>query len=270
MTADDYEPPASDRLLEIIDQLCAGWQDFLAGSGREFISPRDTNRLLTAPLVMALASHVTELGIAVAALVRGGSSGLTVMPLVRAMYESAITGQWIAQLPDAAMAFINEDARSREALAKDLPHARGRTFRESVDVIRRQIVPKLTTSSEAQARAFKQRCLDLEVGGVDAYIYYRVASSLTHPSVLVADRYLESVDGILRIGARANDIGDAWIFLASASVVWAQMAANYCDPHRTRRSILRAIGRELGIEPELKPSAAAWSRASARKQTRQA
>ncbi|MDQ1178661.1 DUF5677 domain-containing protein [Rhodococcus sp. SORGH_AS_0301] len=270
MSTYEHTPPTRERLLEIVDELCSGWNQFLAVPDQQFARPRDADEPAAAALVMALSSHVTELGSGVLTLARSGSSGMTLMPLVRAAYESAITAHWLAQLPDAAPAFINEDARNRKAIVRELPNARGQGFRDSVDAISRQIVPRLSTSSDAQARNFEGRCHDLDLAGVDAYLYYRAASSLTHPSILVADQYLRSIDSELYVSAHAQNMGDAWIFVTAAALVWAQMAANYCDPQRTRRTTLRRIGRELGIEPELALSPAARARTTGVKRPRTA
>lgn len=269
MTISTQSTPSRERLLELIDELWDGWNWFLHRDPNQLCRPRDTEHPLTTAVVMALASQVTETARSVAALVRAEMSDLTLLPLVRTAYETAITAHWLAKVPDATAAFINEDARTRRALIQDLPKARSPTFRESVDSIRRQIVPEQPTSSAAPARHFKEMCNDFEVAGMDAYIYYRAACALVHPSVLVADQYLEQDgDGVIVHGAASHQ-GDAWIFLATASMVWGQMAANYCDPARTRRSDLRRIGRELGISAHLELSEAAYQRLADEKQSRQ-
>lgn len=254
-----------ERLLAILDELWDGWNDFLYRDGGQLSRPRDAEHPMTAAIVMALASQVSELSRAVATLARADMGDLTMLPLVRTSYETAITAHWLAQVPDATNAFINEDSRSRKALSLHLPNAQSETFRESVESIRRRIVAAQPTSSGTPARQFSAMCDDLELAGVDAYIYYRCACALVHPSVLVADQFLEIDEKDLVVNGASKPMGDAWIFLATASVVWAQMAANYCDPARTRRNTLRRIGRELGISPVLTISGAASRRLAAEK-----
>jgi hypothetical protein len=250
MDSADYVAPTRDRLIEINDALRDGWNHHLYADQGEVNLPRAAEHPMTAAIVLALTSQVTETSAAAITLIRSGAAELVVMPLVRTAYETALTAHWLAQVPDATPAFINEDVRSRRSLAKDLPKARGETFRASVASVERQTIPKLTTGSAVQARNFRDMCVDLDQAGMDAYIYYRLACALVHPSVMVADQYLEKgTDEDIIVRGSSHPQGDAWLFLATASVVWAQAAANFCDKNRTRRSELRKFAKELGIPP---------------------
>ena len=129
--------------------------------------PHAAEHPMTAAIVLALTSQVTETSAAAITLIRSGAAELVAMPLVRTAYENALTAHWLTQVPDATPAFINEDVRSRRNLAKDLPEARGETFRASVVSFERQITPKLTTGSAVQARNFRDMCVDLDPAGMD-------------------------------------------------------------------------------------------------------
>lgn len=265
MNESTVTPPTRARLLELVDELYEGWNRFLFADGGELSKPRDAEHPMTAAVVLALTSHVTETARAVTTLFKSGADDLVVIPLVRTAYETALTAHWLAQVPDATAAFINEDARSRKSLLLDLPKARGAVFRGSVAAIQRHVVPPLNTKSASQARSFAQMCEDLNQAGVDAYIYYRVACGLTHPSVLVADQYLErrtAQDIVVR--GSSHPQGDVWLFLTASSVVWAQAAANFCDTARTRRNTLRRYSRELGIPPFLEVASSVGLRLSKR------
>ncbi len=188
------------------------------------------------------------------------------MPLVRQAFECAITAHWIAQVPDGMQAFASEHTRKRTALVADLRRARSETFRTGADKVAAHVLPELPSKSSGPARNFNQMCDDLALAGVDAYVYYRLASEQSHPSVFVADQYLESADkdGIVLLTVPRATVADAgWLFLTAASVVWAQMAVNYCDPERRRRNELRAVARKLQIKAELTLSDAAWKRLNA-------
>lgn len=55
-----------------------------------------------------------------------------------------------------------------------------------------QVLPVQQSKSTAQARNFSQMCGDLALAGVDAYVYYRLASEQSHPSMLVVDQYFDN------------------------------------------------------------------------------
>ncbi|WP_281033090.1 DUF5677 domain-containing protein [Nocardia jiangxiensis] len=212
--------------------------------------------------MVGLASHVTALARAVVTLLDHSANELVAMPLIREAFEGAITAHWLTQVPDGMQAFAAEYERKRTALATDLQRAQSAPFRAGANMVAAQVLPVKPSKSTSQARNFSQMCEDLALAGVDAYVYYRLASEQSHPSMLVVDQYFDNgKDGIeLRIVPRTTVADSGWLFLTAASVVWAHMAVNYCDAPRRRRSELRAIARRLQIEPELKLSDAAWNR----------
>ncbi|MCX0269193.1 hypothetical protein NLM24_00365 [Nocardia zapadnayensis] len=83
------------------------------------------------------------------------------------------------------------------------------------------VLPVLPSKSISQARNFGQMCDDLALARLDAYVYYRLASEQSHPSMLVVDQYFDNgKDGIeLRLVPRTTVVDSGWLFLTAASVV---------------------------------------------------
>ncbi|WP_280188141.1 MULTISPECIES: DUF5677 domain-containing protein [Nocardia] len=262
MTAQVPDVMTREQIAAVITDLRHSWNQFHA-TDLDLSVPRDATALSVTACVLGLASHVTALAGTVVTVLDQSSNELVAMPLVRQAFECAITAHWLAQVPDGMQAFASEHTRKRNALVADLRRARSEAFRTGADKVAAHILPETPSKSGGPARNFNQMCDDLSLAGVDAYVYYRLASEQAHPSVLVADQYLESADkdGIVLLTVPRTTVADSgWLFLTAASTVWAQMAVNYCDPERRRRNELRAIARKLQIKAELTLSDAAWKR----------
>ncbi|WP_434177122.1 DUF5677 domain-containing protein [Brachybacterium conglomeratum] len=199
---------------------------------------------------MAYATHVPETA---RLIIEYLPDRLTVAhaPLIRSIFEKTMTLAWVDEVDDGAEALMTEEARQRRNLARCLMEIGDA---ENAAMIRHQEDQELDTSSLAQGRYFEQ--LTKDIGLENAYTTYRVLSSLAHPSIQVADSYLDSEDGdqlFLRSRGRALSHGakDGWGYLIAMCLVWSGYVANYLDPNRTRRSELRRVARELGVLAEL-------------------
>lgn len=241
---------------DIVEGLIASWDELVGSPGFKAHSTgtgaRDGRSRTEAQtiLIMAYATHVHETA---RLLIDYLPDRLTVAhaPLIRSMFETTMTLAWVDEVDDSAQALMTEEARQRRNLARNL---RELGDAENAAKIRHQEDQELDTSSLAQARYFEQLAKDVGLEG--AYTTYRVLSGLAHPSIQVADSYLDAEDGdqlFLRSHARPLSHGtkDGWGHLIAMCLVWSGYVANYLDPHRTRRSELRRVARELGVSAEL-------------------
>ncbi|TRW46416.1 DUF5677 domain-containing protein [Georgenia yuyongxinii] len=199
-----------------------------------------------------LCAHVHELATAAVPLLVEGMSTVAT-PLVRSIYESALTAHWVAQAEDGGEAFVREDLRQRRNMRDTLGKAASETFRKGAEGIAHLDLEVSQTPDEDAARAFQKLCEDLEPGGTDAYAWYRFLSTMTHPSTLVTDQYLDEVDGELILSNRPkNPTVEVWMFLTVASMVWAGRAVTYMQRDSDdRRDYLRSVARQIGVEAEL-------------------
>lgn len=130
------------------------------------ITVRDVARM---ECVVGLARHIHETTRAVLLLLDSGHLNAAV-PLVRMVYECALTATWLIQSKDdeGIRAFLHEHARQRTGLQSTLKRAIAKTFREG-EVTGTNLEDFLESADNA--RRFDLICEDLEPGGTDAYIY---------------------------------------------------------------------------------------------------
>jgi hypothetical protein len=194
---------------------------------------------------------------------------LAAIPLVRSVYEFALTAQWTAQVSDAAEALINETYRQRDNTSKVMLETPVDLIRKAAATITGTGQLRLPTTSDTPGRIFRARCDDLTPGGPQAYLNYRLMSEYVHPGVIAADQYLteapETPLGVtLRLEPRQS-VGEAnamWAFFIAAGLVWAGRAVDFFDKRHLRRSELRTLASSLGIESALQPSETATKRRS--------
>lgn len=264
-------PSSSGTYLELEDVaaeirgLASSWENFLQSpDGLQALKgARDSPSAGTTATIIALASHTTDVATSAIDLIEDDKA-FVAMPLIRAAFESGLTAHWLAKVPDAIMAFVNAECRSRRNLVRTMKDAQNPLYRDRALALEKWIIADLDTKSGAPARNFSQLCDDFELAANDAYVLYRRASMFSHPSLSVADRYLDLHDNdgsriSIRSAPRAED-ARAWAHVLAASLIWAQMAANFSDSRKQRRSELRAVARRIGTPADLKLSGACWKR----------
>ena len=76
--------------------------------------------------------------------------------------------------------------------------------------------------------SFQAICEDLNPGGADAYVSYRVMSQMSHASAPFLDQYFEIAEdepiGVRRRSTPARPNQQAWAGIAACSLVWAGQA----------------------------------------------
>jgi hypothetical protein len=272
-----------DVLVEVARGLMDGWERFATASPEFTFGQRDRRpdegRFIS---VYGLAAHVHRIGEPALRMLADDLT-LEAIPLVRLMYESALTSVWLAQNEEGARAFMNKEMASRKAIAETLGKAEAAWMRRSASSIPGIDDPKFDSGSDAQARYFERLCDDLTPGGADAYVNYRLLSRLSHASPQLLDRYTYGgpdgdFEGLRVEPDRSRDSRELITFYAVASLIWAGTAVDYIDPARTRRSETRAAARRIGVPRDLHltpearrrvdASVAEWKREGSTKQRR--
>jgi len=224
--------------------------------------------------VVGLARHVHETARAGVLLLDAGHHNAAV-PLIRLMYECALTATWLVQSngDEGIRAFMHEYTRQQTSLQAQLRRAVSLTFRDNETEVADTNMERYVGSTD-NARRFDLICEDLAPGGADAYVYYKALSSLSHAGVPVVDLYFsapppgERVPPPRKVPSTALDEG-LLLFLADASMVWSGRAVSYISRSTTYRQMIRRVARELEITSELQLSDAYRKRhAKASKKTR--
>lgn len=248
-----------DRLKEIAETVIGNWSDYL-----ERGVTAEWDKIVSVASIYGIAMHNTNLLGLVSKLYADGTNPLLLVPQVRLVYESGITAQWIAQVGDAANAWISESRRQSKNLVEGLESSQHEHLRSVAEGIRRARVDYQDppSASKGVARRFDAICDDVGVGKDGSYQYYKLMCTYSHPSLDLSETYLETDSGPAGFRTRTEpDFGGGWIaYIAIIGTVWAQMAFQYHAKDRVFRNSLREIARELGVLVDLKPTGEAWKR----------
>lgn len=241
----------ADVNVESIDELLAGWTDFVDDPSTSLSEWRSRDEAQVVS-IMTLTAHVH----ATAMMLRPAlPHGLTVvhMPLVRSIFEATITVVWCDEVADAADALVNDGAHERRGLSQAL--AASCTMRDMAERVSDPQWGILPTSSTEQAKNMKKRCDDVALDG--AYAFYRMLSGLSHASIETIDAYLDSESFTpgqpMSVKSNPGPVtsSHAWTRLIACCLVWSGMVVNYLDPTRRRRDDLRRVARSLDTKPHL-------------------
>ncbi|MEI5583954.1 MULTISPECIES: DUF5677 domain-containing protein [unclassified Agromyces] len=254
----------ASELRELLDELLHAWE--AEGHPTEMSQPRarsgkpimkaDVARMLS---VVGLARHVHETARAIRALIDGDHRNAAV-PLVRQAYECALTATWLVQSEDhdGVKAFMHEYARQQFNLQSTLKRAIISTFRDGAGDVADTNLEDHDGSTD-NARHFQLICEDLAPGGTDAYIYYRVLSSISHAGVRVVDLYFSPPEPgemlpLPRSTPNTALSDDLLLFLTDACMVWSGRAVTYISKNDFYRSSLRRAAKKLDITSEIQLS----------------
>lgn len=254
------------ELRDVIDELQDAWRehgdaDLLHQPAARRDRPFTSEDVARVAIVHGWARHLHETAKAVVLLLDNEMTNAA-LPLVRQMYECALSAVWVVQSQEqhGVRAIISEHVRTRRAFAREAEKAESPTFRESAGEIA-DIEARDDLASNDNARQFRDICLDLTPAGVDAYIYYRVMSSYSHASLAVSDLYYKKADpdrGPLPYRlpeAQAAIPADSLLYFVAISLVWAARAYAYTSRDQTHRSIIRRLARTLEVNSEIQLSA---------------
>lgn len=243
---------ANDEVVdptEVIDELFDGWRDRHTQS-TDTSKMRRQRSLGQVAAILSLTAHTYE----TAALLRPAMPDAVTMahmPLVRTIYETALTVLWIDKVDDAAQAWLNEFVRQRgvlrETMAKSTSLAQYAAAVTHVDDDK----PDTSGSVDSEARHFERLSQRLQLDG--AYAYYRLLCQMTHPSATAADQYLApSETSAFAFNPRPAPLENSrtWACLVAGCLVWSARVVDYIDGS-ARRNDLRSCARRLGIKADL-------------------
>lgn len=249
--------PDSDEVQQLIRGLLDSWDAYRKSEVR---AKHGTN-IANFHVAYVFAAHTYRLGHATELLMDRGF-GSECLPLVRAMYELAVTSQWVMQVDQAAVSSVTQSLYEKRKTIAAIPGLKmSHVTPDSVQAALNEIdEEKLTPPIAAH---FKEICLDLEPEGIDANANYRLMSAYCHPSEFLLGLYLNFPDepGLPEV-ADEPDLPPlrAWANFALASLMWAGQAVEYADHQHERRSQLQAAETLLGTSRILKPSARVFLR----------
>lgn len=261
-------PPDSLRAVNdrVLDQdevqgqirgLLESWDEYR----RSGVRAREGTNVGNFVIAYAFAANTYRAGKAVQLLMANGA-GSECLPLVRAMYEFAITAQWVMQVDGAGVAFVTKSLYEKRKTivtvpALNMPNVTSESVKQALEEIDDD---DLRTPIEAH---FKAVCLDLDPEGEAANANYRVMSAYCHPSEFLIGRYFDFSDES-RLPEKLDEPDlpplSAWANLTLTSLMWAGQAIEFADPQHERRSQLQAAETLLGTARILRPSARAFLR----------
>lgn len=187
-----------------------------------------------------------------------------VMPLARAVFEGAITAQWLALVPDGWKAVAQEYGRQQGALAKDLRATEMPGYDAIADRLEASVQhhpERLANSHTKQGRYFDKRCKDLATK--DVYIHFRMLSSEAHPTVAVSEKWIRGPlepGGPTRVVKPELGTDGYWPELMVTSLVLLAGAQTALDGNEERRQFLERVARETGTMTGLQLSQAYYDR----------
>lgn len=260
MTALGTDDETSEGSIAIAREILASW----GGRSLKKIH-RERHAVVNEahiPMTYGFAAHAHLLGETAVDLVEQGKV-LQAYPLVRLVYECALRAQWMALSKDAPEAISNEMARSQRAISLDLAKAGSAILRDGAGTLPYEDAEKLETTANEAARSFRQMCLELEPGGTDAYVYYRLLSEYSHASLQVTDCYvIESRSGAESPASLLAEVKqrDRWMPAGFVvwSLIWAGSAFDYLVAGHPRRRELQVFAERTGVPAmlRLKPEVA--------------
>lgn len=249
---------------EMVEGLVANWDQVVTTDGY-MVTTRGTGaragRARTEAQTVLITAYATHVHETAKLLLPYLPDRLTVAhaPLLRSIFETTLTLVWVDEVDDGADALMSEEGRQRRNIAKNLEDLGRADW--ATEIPHQEAV--MESTSIPQGRHFEQLAKDIAFA--EAYVTYRALSSLSHPSIQVADAYVGNRDDgsvFLRAQGKAMSHGesDGWGHVIASCLVWSGYVANYLDPARTRRSELRRIAKELGVPAELPVRAEAIER----------
>ncbi len=135
-----------------------------------------------------LSAHTHRIAVAAYELI-GQDKALEAVPIVRSMFEAALTAHWVAQIDGAAEAFFNEQTRQRRNLFEGIPALGIASITPAEIETAKAALDEMEKLESNASTSFEAICADLAPGGDSAYTQYRMMCQLTHASAFLGGRY---------------------------------------------------------------------------------
>ena len=241
-----------DQLRGLINRLIDSWDRDRARG----VEMKSEYARANGPMIWSLTHHTTRLARTVVHLSNSGDM-LVAAPLIRLCIENAMTASWLLVGQDAASALIHEGLRQRKAAIDGILNHGGHSF-DAADVERAaDELDEFEGLGTGEGRHIEQRFTAL-VGGAEVYSTYRIASSLSHAGMVLADFYLrvvqKSEDAPLGIALNPDPDAEksaAWLGTTAAMLALAMNAFNAIDKEGRQKSQVESALRQLGVSGEI-------------------
>lgn len=261
--------PGPGRCEEVLRDIIQSWR---AGRPNAVVAPGRPQAL--GPVLFSNVSHTLVLTEALLALRRQGLH-LSAMPLVRQIIEFSVRSMWLERYPENIEAVLHDGARQRLNAIQEALKTGVIDEMDPVLVDAQGLADSFITDGATSGRSFERLCDEL-VGARKFYWYYRMASNVVHPSIMLSDLYLEHSDhsnsGIaLRTNPDLPD-PDAWLRIATSLVILGALAWDRVDRTHIQRASLQAYAIEFEV-PRRRPQMTAvgfqaWSKSDTTRRRR--
>lgn len=240
-------------ILEAYDGLVESWERYRDGGGIRIRRGTSPAKFYVS---YCLCAHSFRVGRAVRELLANDFAA-ECLPLLRSMYEFALTAQWVVQVDQAVESFVIRSLRDKRQTIATVPALRIHGH-DADDVARALAEIDQETLVGPQRADFKNICLDLaEPAGKAAYAHWRVLTGYCHPTEFLIDRYLDfgsdAENVLMRTPPDLPSLA-GWASTALTSLMWAAAAVDFVDPEHELRPALQRTETLLGLNRVLRPS----------------
>lgn len=263
MDIDDYDLPDDAEHRAISEALRARFAEELELLQRLHQGPPRKGRPVEMPDVMRMfavvgfARHIHDLAEGVRVLEVAGLR-LQAVPLVRSMWETAITSSWLSQGEnhEGIVAFHEEMQRLHLNLVENMKRTSYTDLKAAAEALPPEEPIPLASDDTDSAKQFKILCDDLVPGGPDAYLAYQMFSHFTHPTSLLAGLYWDPIDPdgrtlpYLSETPRSSLIEETLYSYSIPSMIWSARAVSFhlpIDRRKAYASFLRDHAKRVGV-----------------------
>jgi hypothetical protein len=208
-------------------------------------------------LIWSLTNHTVELSRDIISMSERGRY-LTAMPLVRLSMECAITAAWSLVAPGAAGGIVHEGVRQRRAVIAEIVRNGAYGFDATSLAKAESELADVADKKMEEAKFIEKRFFAMH-SGRELYTSYRVASSLSHAGMTLADSYLKDVGvsvvaplGVAFQPDQELEPAEAWLGTAASMLVLAMKACNEIDGRGRHKTQLKKAAKKLGVSMEIR------------------
>lgn len=207
-------------------------------------------------MIWGLTNHNVEIARTVVDLFNQGRM-LIAMPLVRLAIDNAVTAAWLSFSPLATAALVHESLRQKKAAIAQIVQMGAKGF--DAESLARAAVELEEWEDKKSPLAGNVEQRFKSVSGEQAYNLYRIASSMSHASMNLADNYMVGVDATTDnpLGVEFDPDGrlfaeDSWLGVLASMVL---LSMNTCDqvsePSRFKNQLSK-MSRDFGVPTAVK------------------
>jgi hypothetical protein len=197
------------------------------------------------------ANHAVGLARAILVLEEAGF-GVEMIPIVRAVYETAITAAWLLVTPHSGDVLIRQGASDRRKAQDDMIRLGDATedtpgYRQTTEVL--ELLEDVSGSF-----AFEQRCRSLADGG-SLYLTFRILSSWSHAGMGLMDFYVdedpESAIEVAVYHAPKFETRTSVVGVAACALLLALNADELARRKPAHTTQLRSVAKRLGASDRI-------------------